>query len=143
MVAAKIANLGYGGDRSKSPIGDLLDPQEPIVTQAAAATMLNVGKRSVERAREVIDRGTPGLIAAWVGLNPERLRRKRDEAENKDCIPHRPMQPSAVGQSNGTGRLRAGRMRQRSTGGRRSAPSIRTASIACSGPSICTSNYLL
>jgi ParB/Sulfiredoxin domain len=53
MVAAKLATLGHGGDRSKSPIGDL--------TQAGAAELLNVGKRSVERAREVQEHGAPEL----------------------------------------------------------------------------------
>jgi len=56
MVAAKLANFEHGGDRTKSPIGDLKQQQ--------AADMLNVGKRTVERAREVIDDGAPELIAA-------------------------------------------------------------------------------
>jgi N6-adenosine-specific RNA methylase IME4/ParB-like chromosome segregation protein Spo0J len=56
MVAAKLATLGHGGDRSKSPIGDL--------KQADAAELLNVGKRSVERAREVQEHGAPELIEA-------------------------------------------------------------------------------
>lgn len=56
MVAAKLATLGHGGDR-KSPIGD-------SITQQAAADMLNVGKRTVERAREVLDHGVPELVAA-------------------------------------------------------------------------------
>ena len=65
MVAAKIANLGHGGDHvTKSPIGDLLyGPAIAPVTQADAAALLNVGKRSVERAREVIDEGAPEMIA--------------------------------------------------------------------------------
>lgn len=76
MVAARIANLRDGqrkdlasrpdesamadasGDGAPSPIG------EPSVTQAEAAEMLNVGKRSVERAREVQERGVPALSAA-------------------------------------------------------------------------------
>jgi N6-adenosine-specific RNA methylase IME4 len=58
MVAAKLANLGHGGNRSKSPIGDLK------VSQTAAADMLNVGKRSVERATEVRDHGAPELQQA-------------------------------------------------------------------------------
>ena len=60
MVAAKLANLEHGGVRGKSPIGDLLEPfPAPAVSQSDAASMLNVGKRSVERAREVIDEGAP------------------------------------------------------------------------------------
>jgi hypothetical protein len=51
MVATKLATFGHGGDRSKSPSGDL--------TQAKAADLLNVGKRSVERAAEVRDHGAP------------------------------------------------------------------------------------
>lgn len=58
MVAVKLANVPHGGDRStKSPIGDLK-------TQAQAAELLNVGKRSVERAREVLDEGAPELVQA-------------------------------------------------------------------------------
>jgi N6-adenosine-specific RNA methylase IME4 len=53
MVAAKLATLAHGGDRSKSPNGDL--------TQQQAADLLNVGKRSVERAAEVRDGGAPEL----------------------------------------------------------------------------------
>jgi hypothetical protein len=59
MVAAKIATLKHGGDRSKSPIGDLT-----AVSQAQAAAMLNVGKRSVERAQEVLDSGDHEMITA-------------------------------------------------------------------------------
>lgn len=54
MVAARLATLSHGGDR-KSPIGDL--------KQSEAASMLNVGKRSVERAREVLEDGAPELVA--------------------------------------------------------------------------------
>ena len=50
IVAAKIANLGDGQRKSASPIG------ERAVTQGEAAQLLNVGKRSVERAREVLRR---------------------------------------------------------------------------------------
>jgi hypothetical protein len=55
MVAAKIAKLPRGANQH-SPIG------EP--SQADAAKMLNVGKRSVERARTVIEKGTPEIIKA-------------------------------------------------------------------------------
>jgi hypothetical protein len=50
MVAAKLATLKHGGDRSKSPIGDL--------SQQQAADLLNISKRSVERAVGVRDHGT-------------------------------------------------------------------------------------
>jgi hypothetical protein len=53
MVAAKLANLSHGGDRSKAPIGALSD--------ADAAAMLNVGERSVERAKTVQRAGAPEL----------------------------------------------------------------------------------
>lgn len=61
MVAARIANLKDGQRQDLlqgSPIG------EAAVTQQQAADLLNVGKRSVERAREVIEEGTPELIQA-------------------------------------------------------------------------------
>ncbi len=57
MVGARLANLERGSNQH-SPIG------EPSVTQAKAAELLNVGKRSVERAREVLDNGAPELVAA-------------------------------------------------------------------------------
>lgn len=59
MVAAKLANLEQGARRDLSPIGEKL-------SQSEAASMLNVGKRSVERAREVTDHGAPELVAALV-----------------------------------------------------------------------------
>lgn len=58
MVAGRLANLGDGQRKAPSPIGE---PQS-AVTQGEAAAMLNVGKRSVERAREVIDNGAPELL---------------------------------------------------------------------------------
>jgi hypothetical protein len=56
MVAAKLANLPHGGDRSKSPNGGL--------PQADAAKLMNVSKRSVERARKVTKHGVPELTKA-------------------------------------------------------------------------------
>jgi len=55
-VAAKLASIGWGGDRSKSPNGDL--------TTVQAAEALHVAKRSVERARVVYERATDGLKTA-------------------------------------------------------------------------------
>ncbi len=48
---------GVRSDRQESPIGD-------SKTQADAADLLNVGKRSVERARTILEDGTPELIEA-------------------------------------------------------------------------------
>ena len=55
MVAAKLATLKRG-DNQHSPIGE--------TSQAKAAELLNVGKRSVERAAAVRDRGVPELVHA-------------------------------------------------------------------------------
>jgi N6-adenosine-specific RNA methylase IME4 len=55
MVAAKLATLKRG-DNQHSPIGE--------TSQARAAQLLNVGKRSVERAAEVRDHGAPELVQA-------------------------------------------------------------------------------
>src|SRR5262249_16770027 len=55
MVAAKLETLRRG-DNQHSPIGE--------TSQAKAATLLNVGKRSVERAVEVRDHGAPELVQA-------------------------------------------------------------------------------
>ena len=57
MVAAKLANLSLGSNQY-SPIG------EPSMTQAAAADLLSVGKRSVERAREVLREAPPEVARA-------------------------------------------------------------------------------
>ncbi|GAB1389278.1 MAG: hypothetical protein AMXMBFR78_04540 [Rubrivivax sp.] len=53
MAAAKLANLANGQRKTASPIGE-------AATQSEAAALLNVGKRTVERAREVTDHGAPG-----------------------------------------------------------------------------------
>jgi hypothetical protein len=46
-IAAEVANIGHGGNRIKSPSGDLICT---AVSQAEAAKLMNVSKRSVERA---------------------------------------------------------------------------------------------
>jgi N6-adenosine-specific RNA methylase IME4 len=60
MVAARIANLKQGDNRFtiETPIGG------STITQAAAASKMSVGERSVQRARKVIDKGTPELADA-------------------------------------------------------------------------------
>jgi hypothetical protein len=52
-IAAELATFMHGGDRSKAPIGALTD--------AAAAKLLSVGERSVERAKSVLNKATPSI----------------------------------------------------------------------------------
>jgi hypothetical protein len=54
MVAAKIANPPEGRPDKTPPIGG--------VSQDAAAEMLNVGTRSVQRAKKVLDDGALVLV---------------------------------------------------------------------------------
>jgi hypothetical protein len=54
-VAAQLATFTHDGDRSKAPIGALTDK--------AAAKLLNVGERSVERAKTVLKEATPNIQA--------------------------------------------------------------------------------
>src|SRR5262245_7647037 len=54
-VAAQLPTFTHGGDRSKAPIGALTDK--------AAAKLLNVGERSVERAKAVLNQATPNIQA--------------------------------------------------------------------------------
>jgi hypothetical protein len=56
MVADRLATMAQGARTDLSPTGEK--------SQAQAAELLNVGKRSVERAREVRERGAPELQAA-------------------------------------------------------------------------------
>ena len=56
MVAAKLATLKQGARTDLSPIGEM--------SQGQAAALLNVGKRSVERATEVRTHGAPELVHA-------------------------------------------------------------------------------
>jgi hypothetical protein len=56
IVAAMLATLRQGARTDLSPIGEM--------SQAQAAELLNVGKRSVERAKIVLNEGTPELVQA-------------------------------------------------------------------------------
>ena len=60
MVAARISNLKRGDNQYTvdAPIGGT------SITQAAAASKMSVGERSVQRARKVIDKGTQELAEA-------------------------------------------------------------------------------
>jgi hypothetical protein len=57
MVGAKIAKLPKGV-RSDTTIG------ASVPTQAATAEMLNVSVKGIQRASDVVESGTPGLVAA-------------------------------------------------------------------------------
>jgi hypothetical protein len=56
MAAAKIARLGQGARTDLSPIGEK--------SQADRAGIMNVGKRTVERADDVLDRAAPEVVKA-------------------------------------------------------------------------------
>jgi hypothetical protein len=72
-IAADIANLGHGGDRSKSPIGDLNG-----VGQADAAKMLNTSKRAIERAVKRKKADPEAHEAAKAGKVERKPRPKRE-----------------------------------------------------------------
>lgn len=59
MVAAALAKLPHGGDRRSDQAANL-----PLETQATAASLLNVGERSVRAAKTVIEEGVPELKEA-------------------------------------------------------------------------------
>jgi hypothetical protein len=54
MVGAKLETLTHGQTAAGMPIGMF------VITRAKAAELLNVGERSVARARQVLDKGVPG-----------------------------------------------------------------------------------
>jgi len=56
MVAARLATLAHGQKKGDAPIGASDQPE--------AAGRLNVSRRSVQRARLVLEQGIPALIAA-------------------------------------------------------------------------------
>jgi hypothetical protein len=56
LVAAKLATMKQGARTDLSPISEM--------SQAKAAELLNVGKRSVERAADVRETGAPELVRA-------------------------------------------------------------------------------
>lgn len=60
MVAAKVANLHVGRPSKSGQLAGLPAP----VTQAQAATMLNVSERSVRRAATVQERAIPEVVKA-------------------------------------------------------------------------------
>lgn len=75
MVAAKLASLRDG----QRQVGQLAD----VPTQTEAAEMLNVGERTVRRAREVIDDAVPELAHAVERAAKRRLADKYDSAQER------------------------------------------------------------
>lgn len=61
IVAAKLANLNKGGAGGVTESNASI---EALVSQDTAATILNVSRSGVQRARAVIDEGAPELVAA-------------------------------------------------------------------------------
>ena len=59
MVAAKIANMKRGDNQHKKEDGAIAP-----CSQESAAGMLNVSRDSVKRAKRVIDKGAPAVVAA-------------------------------------------------------------------------------
>jgi hypothetical protein len=81
-VAANIANLEHGGDRSKTSIA--------VLTTERAAKLLNVGRASVERARIVRDHGAPELkeklAAGEVSVSAAADVARLPEKEQRDIV---------------------------------------------------------
>lgn len=64
LVAAKIANMTHGGNRTDQGANlPLATEAPPPVSIARAAEMLNVSERTVKNARAVLSRGVPELTA--------------------------------------------------------------------------------
>lgn len=63
MVAAKMANMGEGGNK-KSHHSANLPSGEPLISQAKAADLVNVSNRTVGTAKKVIEKATPSLLDA-------------------------------------------------------------------------------
>jgi ParB-like chromosome segregation protein Spo0J len=61
MVGARLANLENGGDRRSEQCANLRSEK---ISQPKAAELLNVSRRSVQSAKQVIERGTPELVKA-------------------------------------------------------------------------------
>lgn len=58
-VAARLATFSHGGDRKSDQAANWRD-----VSQEQAAKLLNVGERSIQRAKKVLNEGVPELIQA-------------------------------------------------------------------------------
>lgn len=64
-VAAKLANIGHGGDRRSDQAANLpLETAPAVFSTRRAADLLNVSERSVTAARAIQRDGTPELVEA-------------------------------------------------------------------------------
>ena len=64
MVASKIANLKHGGTGSNQHKGADRPIGLSAKSQADAAKQLNVGERSVKRARRAQEQAVPDIVTA-------------------------------------------------------------------------------
>lgn len=100
IVAAKIANLPHGGNRGNQHTGGKV-PDGPLATSAkAAAEMLNVGERSVKRARAVLRNAEPEVVekverGTMTVREAERTYRKPQERKAAPPPP-KPREPKAA-----------------------------------------------
>lgn len=58
-VAARLTTLKHGGDRRSDQAANL-----PVVSQAAAAKLMNISERSVRSASTVLEKGIPEVVSA-------------------------------------------------------------------------------
>ena len=62
MVAAKLANMPFGSNQYKRGSANLQTLDEPQISQAKAAAMMNVSERSVASAKKVQDSCVPEVV---------------------------------------------------------------------------------
>lgn len=99
MVAARVANMGHGGARGTQSQDanlrlDLADEPEPssvpAITDAQAAEMLNVSKRTVTFARKVQEQAVPELVekvdAGEISVSTAAVIAEAPEEEQREVI---------------------------------------------------------
>jgi ParB-like chromosome segregation protein Spo0J len=86
-IAAKLATMKHGGNRSKPPIGGLPPDIPPDMSIADAADKMKVSKRTAERAK-ALEREDPALLDEVIGGET----RKKAAAKKT----HKPVEPSTA-----------------------------------------------
>jgi hypothetical protein len=61
FVSAKIAGMSHGGDRKS---GKIKSSADDLISQSESSEMMNVSKTATERAKKILDDGTPSLLNA-------------------------------------------------------------------------------